>query len=418
MRAFFRYIPAPLRRRVKSRILPPFLRLGRSAFARVPKGLVARRYRFADKETFVGYYDVCPASPDGAALLAHVSSICRRSPVATDEAIVGSFDLESGQFTEAGRTTLWCWQMGARLRWWPGEGRGLVFNALHRGIPAFCLSINGGKPEPIADRPLFDVSADGRIGAALNFGRLAWARPGYGYAALADPFEGQPLPQGDGITIVDIHNGRSELVVPLPIIVALDDKVPRSAFHYLNVISLSPSGRSFSVLHKWLTRPDRSDVWEVRAVVGRTDGTGLQVVPLPGAPSHYWWLDDERVAYTTNPRGVNLHSSYFLYDMPNGELSPLHPNAPRVDGHPSLHRDSGRWVTDSYPNLFGEQVIYLLEPDGSRKELGRFRADPYTIGEWRCDLHPRWMPDGRSVVVDSTHEGGRGIYQVPVPAKL
>ena len=40
--------------------------------------------------------------------------------------------------------------------------------------------------------------------------------------------------------------------------------------------------------------------------------------------------------------------------------------------------------------------------------------EPYT-GEWRCDLHPRFSPDGQFVVIDSAHMGnGRQMYRIEV----
>jgi Tol biopolymer transport system component len=36
----------------------------------------------------------------------------------------------------------------------------------------------------------------------------------------------------------------------------------------------------------------------------------------------------------------------------------------------------------------------------------------------RCDLHPRWSPDGRWLSVDSAHTGVRRSYLVDVAALL
>jgi Tol biopolymer transport system component len=52
---------------------------------------------------------------------------------------------------------------------------------------------------------------------------------------------------------------------------------------------------------------------------------------------------------------------------------------------------------------------------GEKVLLGRFHAPEEYRGEWRCDLHPRFSPDGRRVVIDSTHEGnGRQLYVLDI----
>jgi len=52
---------------------------------------------------------------------------------------------------------------------------------------------------------------------------------------------------------------------------------------------------------------------------------------------------------------------------------------------------------------------------GKRVELGGFHQPQDFEWEWRCDLHPRFSPDGKSVVIDSTHGGdGRQMYLVDI----
>lgn len=390
-------------------MLPPILRsirvLTGARAARPP----AVRLGVEGRESFVGYYDVQPVSPDGAAILAHIVDVSLRAATSEDVVSVGYFRRESGDYVHLASTNLWCWQLGARLRWWPSEQRALAFNAIVGGVPSYCVVREGAAPERLCDLPLFDVTADGGTGLALNFGRLAWARPGYGYPSLEDPFADEALPERDGLTIVDMQSGRAELLYPIRDFAQLLDNGGGDAFHYLNAASLSPTGKRFSVLHKRI--PSASDIhnWQVDAVIGETNGSGLRHVPLPGRASHYWWLDDDRIVYTANS---GWRSSYCLFDLRDGSLAALHPEAPGVDGHPSLHPQTGRWITDTYPDLLGEQSLYVLEPDGSSRIIGRFRANPSYRDEWRSDLHPRWSRDGRSVVIDSTHDGPRAIFIV------
>ena len=46
--------------------------------------------------------------------------------------------------------------------------------------------------------------------------------------------------------------------------------------------------------------------------------------------------------------------------------------------------------------------------------LGTYHADAQFVGDIRCDLHPRWSPDGQAVTFDSVHGGTRQIYVVDV----
>jgi hypothetical protein len=54
-------------------------------------------------------------------------------------------------------------------------------------------------------------------------------------------------------------------------------------------------------------------------------------------------------------------------------------------------------------------------PSGRRVPLGHVHTPAAYTGEWRCDLHPRFSPDGRSVVVDSPHTGeGRQLHLIDI----
>ena len=49
--------------------------------------------------------------------------------------------------------------------------------------------------------------------------------------------------------------------------------------------------------------------------------------------------------------------------------------------------------------------------------LGAFRSPPEYTGEWRCDTHPRFSPDGRTVAIDSPHSGeGRQLHVIDLTA--
>lgn len=401
-------IPSSLKRWIKTRLLPRFFRWQRRLRGQVPQVPAARVYTCPDAACFVGYYDVTPVSPDGTSVLGHCVRDGEGSRQAAD---VGYFDLASGLFVSVDQTALWCWQLGARLQWWPGEPRRLAYNTVHNGQPVFAARAENGLLDVLCEAPVFDVNAAAGLAINLNFGRLAWARPGYGYPALEDPFRDLGLPEEDGLWISDLRSGRRELRYPLTRFADLVGAHTEGAFHYLNAASLSPTARKFHVLYKRIPDPAKPDIWDVDAVVGSVDGSEIRRVPLPGKASHYWWLNDAEIVYTS-VRGKTC--DYLVYDWQSNRTRLLHPRAPDTDGHPSHHAPSSQWVTDTYPDRFGEQALYILAPDGRRDLLGQFPANPAYQDDMRCDLHPRWSPDGRSVVIDTTAHGRREIWVVDI----
>jgi Tol biopolymer transport system component len=43
-----------------------------------------------------------------------------------------------------------------------------------------------------------------------------------------------------------------------------------------------------------------------------------------------------------------------------------------------------------------------------------FHSPKEYMGEWRCDNHPRFSPDGKKVCIDSPHAGGRQMYLIDI----
>ncbi|KEO90885.1 hypothetical protein EH31_07560 [Erythrobacter longus] len=407
-------VPRPVRRGLKTQVLPPVLRAVRRAQGKNPDAPVAREYRVPGRETFAGYYEIQPVSADGMAVLAHASVAARSALTGKESARLGWFEIETGEWHELAQTQLWCWQMGARLRWWDSAGpRALAFNTIVDGKAVHAVADESGVRAQ-CDWPLFDAREEAGIGLSLNFGRLAHCRPGYGYPRLEDPFADDNLPDGDGVTLVDLATGKGELVYPMPEFAKAVPGATQREYHYLNAALLSPKATRFTVLYKRLPEAGAVHNWTVDAMIGNCDGSGLIRVPLNGRASHYWWLDEDRIVYTA---GEGIFANYVVFDCRDQSLTPLSNAAPSVDGHPSKSEATGQWITDTYPDLYSDQTLFTLSPDaGERREIGRLLADRRYQDEWRCDLHPRWSRDGETVWVDSTHEGYRALYRVDANA--
>jgi hypothetical protein len=71
------------------------------------------------------------------------------------------------------------------------------------------------------------------------------------------------------------------------------------------------------------------------------------------------------------------------------------------NGH-NTYLPGNEWIlNDTYPDKERMQHVYLYHiPTGKRIPVGDFYLDPDYKGEWRCDTHPRFSPDGTKVVID------------------
>lgn len=125
--------------------------------------------------------------------------------------------------------------------------------------------------------------------------------------------------------------------------------------------------------------------------------------------SHPAWKDDESVI-VWGPHNDRIH--YHLYHDKSGKVDIVGKEYLTENGHMTYSTD-GRWLlSDTYPDdKTSERYLILYDVDNDKRyNIGSFYT-PKDLGkENRCDLHPRWSPDDRSVCIDSVHEGSRQRY--------
>ena len=86
------------------------------------------------------------------------------------------------------------------------------------------------------------------------------------------------------------------------------------------------------------------------------------------------------------------------------------------DGH-CIYSPDGRFVCgDGYWDEAGFRHWKIVRlADGAVRDIGSFFVpERYRETYSRCDLHPRWRPDGRAIAFNSVHEGSRQIYLADV----
>jgi len=375
--------------------------------------LPIRRATRGPEHHFFGYYDKCPWDPEERYILTLETTFMDRPPKADDAAKIGVIDIkEDYAFKPLTETHAWNWQQGCMLQWLPQPRRSIIYNDLRDGRLVSIIRNIEDEDAYTLPSPIYAVSHNGEKALTLNFARLARTRPGYGYVGVPDPWAEEKKPKDDGIYLLDLTTGESDLIIS---IAQMAEFHPRSdmknAVHWFNHLLFSPDDRRFIFLHRWSLR--LMGPWKTRLLTADTDGGDIYLLADDDLVSHFDWCDSHHVLAWARKRGIGNH--YFLFTDRSDDFQIIGRNILTSDGHCSYSPDR-RWIlTDTYPDREHKRRLLLYRLDKqSLVEVGRFYSDPRLSGEIRCDLHPRWSRDGGQICIDSTHEGSRQMYVIDV----
>lgn len=353
------------------------------------------------------------------------------------------------------------------LQWLPSPISHVIYNDRDhdRFVSVICDALTGRIVRRLP-LPIYTVSQDGSQALTLNFSRLHHQRPGYGYAGVADPWRHLSEPEDDGIYRLSLETGQSRLILSTAVAARMRRRLSMDGcVHRFNHLKFSPDDSRFLVLHRWrpslpgrdglarrlgaaarglhgllqpggdyagigprgrlrlavrgmrrLLRRHRGGdvVGSTRLLTARPDGGEPAIVADEELVSHYDWRDPTRILAWARYRGVD---GFWVFEDGTGEATALDPRL-GSDGHCSYSPGPGRrWVlSDTPPGPDHQRGLYLYDTAAKRRiDLGRVYAPPGLADDVRCDLHPRWRPDGRQICIDSAHEGTRQLYVVDVP---
>jgi hypothetical protein len=363
-----------------------------------------------------GYYDKCQIDPSCLYALGMEVNFEHRSPEPDDSVRLGIIDMGKGNtWSEFATTRAWCWQQGCMLQWIPGSETDIIWN--DREDDCFVSRIYNIQTRAVRTipQPIYALSHDGKTAIGTDFRRINHMRPGYGYAGIPDPHYTVKAPEDSGIYTVDLASGESSLIVTIAEVarLAYPHGDIRSARHYFNHLLYNPDGSRFVFLHRWRFG---DGPFHTRMLTANRDGSGLHVVDDYGKMSHFIWRDPNTIlGWAYHP---SFGNRFYLYqDQTNNDPRVIGPEIMTVNGH-CTYLPGNKWIlNDTYPSKdTRNQVPYLYHIEtGNRIDLGVFLAPEAYTGEWRCDLHPRFSPDGQFVIIDSAHgDNGRQMYRLDI----
>jgi hypothetical protein len=359
-------------------------------------------------EAFFGYYDKSPGNTSGL-VIAHTTAHDTSVPPKSSYKIgITVFD-SSGKQMMSIPSSAYNLQQGSRAHWLSDNC--LVFNDYDESEGHYVskvFSVGEGQLVEQYGHAVQD-SFENKFFLSLNYRRLMALRPDYGYRNIPNMTEAELREvSDDGLWFVDYKTGESRLLVSIQKACELKpDVLFDKALHKFNHVMISPSGEKAIFMHRYIVAGRRFD-----RLLSLEIHTGeIELLSDYGMVSHCFWADDNTVlGYMRGPDG---RDTYWLINVSTGEFkeSPTVELKPYGDGHPHVHGD---WfVTDTYPDKARMQHLLLGNwKTGEVRHLGEFFHAFRFSGESRCDLHPRFSPDGKSVYFDSVWSGKRCLYRL------
>ena len=369
------------------------------------------------------YYDQIHFDPTNRYVIANQVDFEGRSPLPTDTIQVALIDTQdNNRRIELGTSVSWNWQQGCMLQWIPGPEPEVVWNDRdgdHFFSTVYNLKTGQKRTLP---HPVYALAPNGQWAFHPDFARLNDTRPGYGYCGIPDKNANVLAPQDAGIWKMDLKTGETKLLFCFDDVVKMAPEKGYSdnAKHWFNHLIVNPDSTRFLFLHRWRGTAEKS-YWKTRLMTASAvDGSDIRIINPHEMTSHLVWKDPNTIiAFARQPEtGDRL----YLFNALTGQTEMVAGDFVHRDTHVSfVPGTNNEWIlNDSYPDRERFQQLFLIHiPTNRVVPLGRFYQPNVYKGEWRCDLHPRCSRDGKTVLIDSTHEGdGRQIYALDIAGML
>lgn len=373
-----------------------------------------------------GYYDKLQFDPSNRYVLGMEVNFEHRSPEPGDEIRIGMIDLQDNdRWIDLGSSLSWGWQQGCMLQWIPRSTDEIIWNDRQNGqFVSHILNIKTGKKRTLP-KAIYALSPDGSWAIGTEFSRIQNLRPGYGYAGVPDPYENVKAPKEIGLYKMNLKSGREKMLFTLADLASIpkDGVSVADNFHWFNHLLVNTDGSRFTFLHRW--RPkiiDRQKMagsgFVTRMFTADADGKDLFCIDPSGYTSHFIWCDPNHINAFTQPQGQP--KGFYILEDKSGKYVRVGAEKMPVNGHQTyLPKGNGQeWLLcDNYAHPANRnQTPYIYHiPTDRRFDLNSFYSPLEYIGEWRCDLHPRFSPDGNMVCIDSPHGGnGRQLYLIDI----
>ena len=375
------------------------------------------------KHHFFGYYGINPWDTTTKYHLALETDFQTHRPLPEDVATVGLIHRDTHEFISHAKISAFNLQQGSMMHWinedeWDtpnAAGAEFTFNDWEdRTLVSRAMNPITGTVRTIQGA-IAAVSPTAPLAIGLNYGRMAHCRAVVGYATHTKSTDVEAQPEDDGLYQLNLKDGNSKLVLSIAdVIRASGDEETVGKRTWFNHVLFNTDGTRLL----FFCRVRQETGFYTSLWTANPDGSDLEMqIPFGYRVSHFDWRTPTRVLVSSDILG---EMGFVEFTDGLRDFTPLGRGVLPSDGHASFSPDREWLLCDTYPRgteRLAQLMVYNIA-ENRKIVLGEFHHEEQFVGDIRCDLHPRWAPDGKTITFDSVHEGSRQIYLVELPSSI
>ena len=343
-----------------------------------------------DIDHFIGYYHHTPFSYDDKLLA--INSIVNNKVVN-----VNIIDLESSKTIFSDSTTLWNFQQGPMLGWFPSSNV-IYYNKIIKGVHKTIVYDLDMKTMSSYLFPIQTLHPSSKSYLSINYSNLYKINRDYGYKYPCSEMSNHDI----GIWKCYFNDIEPELLISMDSMKRINPSFNQSIGNEFNHCLFSMNGDTFLFIYRY--RLDSTKYSKLILADFNSNSNNLRVIN-DSFISHMCWVDNDNVFYFGD--SPNLGKGYYIYNISTKEVKKVMQDNLN-DGHPSINMEKKWIVIDSYPDSEYNCHLYLYNVETKQDiDIGIFKSNIKLHGYNRCDLHPRWNNSGDKVIIDSSHKGKR-----------
>lgn len=375
-----------------------------------------KRLSASPKHHFFGYYGINPWDSTTRYHLALETDFHTHRPLPEDVATVGLIHRDTHEFIPHAKTSAFNLQQGSMMHWINGgAGAEFTFNNWENGtLVSRTMNPTTGTVRTIQGA-IAAVSPTTPLAIGLNYGRMAHCRAVVGYATDTKSTDVEAQPEDDGLYQLNLQDGNSKLVLSIAdVIRASGDKQVVGKRTWFNHVLFNTDGTRLL----FFCRVRHETGFYTSLWTANPDGSDLEMqIPFGYRVSHFDWRTPTRVLVSSDILG---EMGFVEFTDGLRDFTPLGHGVLPSDGHASFSPDREWLLCDTYPRgteRLAQLMVYNIA-ENRKIVLGEFHHEEQFVGDIRCDLHPRWALNGKTITFDSVHEGSRQIYLVELPSSI